>query len=68
MYARHRFPAALISYAVWLDFANNFACSFELIRQHFHPKQHRLFANEYRREMRQRFKTWRELTSTQIAV
>lgn len=48
--------------------AQRFCSSFELIRQHFHPKQHKLPATEYRQQMRQRFESWCELTSTQIAA
>jgi len=42
--------------------AQRFLSSFDLIRQHFHPKQHRLTATEYRQEIRQRFAIWSELT------
>jgi putative transposase len=48
--------------------AQRFLSSFELIRQHFHPKQHLLPAHEYRQVMRQRLSSWRELTGTQIAA
>jgi len=48
--------------------AQRFLSSFELIRQHFHPKQHRLPANQYRLVMHQRFLCWRELTGTPIAA
>ncbi len=48
--------------------AHSFLSAFGLIREHFHPKQHRLPATEYRQEMRQRFETWGELTGTQIAA
>ncbi len=43
--------------------AQRFLSSFELIRQHFHPKQHLLPAHEYRQVMRQRLSSWRELTA-----
>jgi len=48
--------------------AQRFLSSFELIRQHFHPKQHLLSADEYRQVIRQRLSSWRELTGTQIAA
>lgn len=44
-----------------------FLSSFELVRQHFHPKQHLLPAHEYCQVMRQRLESWRELTGTPIA-
>ncbi|WP_250126204.1 IS6 family transposase [Chroococcidiopsis sp. CCMEE 29] len=48
--------------------AQRFCSSYELIRQHFHPKQHLLPATEYRQQMRQRFESWHELTGTQAAA
>ena len=48
--------------------AQRFCSSYELIRQHFHPKQHLLPATEYRQQMCQRFESWRELTGTQAAT
>lgn len=48
--------------------AQRFCSSFELIRQHFHPKQHLLAATEYRQLLRQRFLSWRELTGTPSAA
>ncbi|MBV8887880.1 MAG: IS6 family transposase [Chroococcidiopsidaceae cyanobacterium CP_BM_RX_35] len=48
--------------------AQRFLSSFEFIRQHFHPQQHRLTATEYRQEMCQRFATWRELTDIKTAA
>ncbi|CAA9395547.1 transposase [uncultured Leptolyngbya sp.] len=45
-----------------------FLSAFELIRQHFHPKQHQLTAQEYRHQMRQRFENWRDLTGLQAAA
>lgn len=48
--------------------AQRFLSAFGLIREHFHLKQHLLTATEYRQQMRQRFKTWCELTGTQIAA
>jgi putative transposase len=48
--------------------AQRFLSAFELIRQHFHPKQHQLTANEYREQMHQRFESWRELTGLQATA
>jgi putative transposase len=48
--------------------AQRFLSSFELIQQHFHPKQHRLTATEYRQQMCQRFDSWRELSGIKIAA
>jgi len=48
--------------------AQRFLSSFELLRQHFHPKQHRLTATEYRQQMCQRIDSWRELTGIKIAT
>ena len=48
--------------------AQRFCSSFELIRQHFHPKQHPLSATEYRQVMHQRFLYWRELTAIKIVA
>jgi putative transposase len=42
--------------------AQRFLSSFEPIRGHFHPHQHKLCAIEYRETMSQRFASWRELT------
>lgn len=48
--------------------AQRFLSAFGLIREHFHPNQHVLTATEYRQQMRQRFKSWCELTGTPIAA
>ncbi|CAA9560064.1 hypothetical protein AVDCRST_MAG81-563 [uncultured Synechococcales cyanobacterium] len=45
--------------------APQFLAAFELIRQYFHPKQHQLFAQEFRQLMHQRLETWRTMTKTQ---
>ncbi len=37
--------------------AQRFLSAFELIRQHFHPKQHQLTAKEYREQMHQRLES-----------
>lgn len=42
--------------------AQRFLAAFEMIRQHFHPKQHQLTAQEFRQVMHQRFKSWRQVT------
>jgi len=36
--------------------------------QHFRPRRHRLSAHDYRREMAQRFQSWREVTDMVIAA
>ncbi len=48
--------------------AQRFLSAFELIRQHFHPKQHQLTAKDYREQMHQRMESWRELTGLQAAA
>lgn len=48
--------------------AQQFLSSFELIRQHLHPKQHQLPANEYRQVIRQCLSSWQELIGTQVAA
>lgn len=48
--------------------AQRFLSAFELIRGHFHPKQHQLTAKEYRQQMCQRFESWREIAGIQVAV
>ncbi len=40
--------------------AQRFLSAFELIRQHFHPKQNQLTAKEYREQMHQRFQDLRK--------
>lgn len=44
------------------DQAQRFLAAFDLIRQHFHPKQHQLSAKDYRQVMHQRFKSWQQVT------
>ena len=48
--------------------AQRFLSAFELIRQHFHLKQHQLTAKEYRDQMHQRLESWRELTGIKPAA
>ena len=43
--------------------AQRFLAAYGPIVQHFRPRRHLLPALAYRREMQQRFQTWRELTS-----
>jgi putative transposase len=38
------------------------------IAQHFRPRRHRLSAHDYRRELAQRFQSWREVTGMAIAA
>lgn len=42
--------------------AQRFLAPFEVIRQHFHPKQHQLTAKDYRQVMHQRFRSWQQVT------
>jgi len=42
--------------------AQRFLAAFEVIRQHFHPKQHQLSAQAFRQVMHQRFQSWRQVT------
>jgi putative transposase len=48
--------------------AQRFLAAYGPIAQHFRPCRHRFSAPEYRREMTQRFETWREVTGTPMAV
>jgi len=48
--------------------AQRFLSAYGPIAQHFRPRRHRFSAPTYRREMRKRFQSWREITSqTQAA-
>ncbi|CAA9344162.1 transposase, partial [uncultured Leptolyngbya sp.] len=49
-------------------YAQRFLSAFELIRQHFHLKQHQLTAKDYRDQMHQRLESWRELTGIKPAA
>jgi putative transposase len=48
--------------------AQRFLSAYGLITSHFRPRRHRLEAQDYRDEMKQRFQTWRELTGVQAAA
>jgi putative transposase len=48
--------------------AQRFLSAYGPIVSHFRPRRHRLSAPAYRQEMRQRFQTWREITSTTMAA
>ena len=48
--------------------AQRFLAAYGPIEQHFHPRRHRLSAPEYRQEMRQRFDSWRQITSLPTAA
>ncbi|MEP0920056.1 IS6 family transposase [Leptolyngbya sp. DQ-M1] len=48
--------------------AQRFLSAFDPIRRHFHPRQHQLSAKHYRKQLRQRFKDWREITDVKIAA
>jgi putative transposase len=43
--------------------AQRFLSAYDPIAQHFRPRRHLLPAPSYRQEMRQRFRTWQEVTS-----
>jgi len=45
-----------------------FLSAYGPIAQHFRPRRHRLSAHDYRREMAQRFQSWREVTGMVIAA
>jgi putative transposase len=45
-----------------------FLSAYGPIAQHFRPRRHRLSAHDYRREMAQRFQSWREVTGMAIAA
>ena len=42
--------------------------AFSGISPHFRPRRHRLSAEHYRREMTDRFTTWKEVTGTATAA
>jgi putative transposase len=48
--------------------AQRFLSAFSGISPHFRPGRHRLVAQEYRREMANRFTTWNEVTGTATAA
>ena len=48
--------------------AQRFLAAYGPITQHFRPPRHRFSAPEHRREMTQRFETWREITGTPMAA
>jgi putative transposase len=48
--------------------AQRFLAAYGPIAQHFRPRRHLLSASEYRREMRQRFESWTEITGTERAA
>jgi putative transposase len=48
--------------------AQRFLAAYGPIAEHFRPRPHRLPAPIYRQEMRQRFQTWQEITSTTVAA
>ncbi len=48
--------------------AQRFLSAFGLIREHVCPRQHRLRAEDYRRERARRFQVWNEVSSLQTAV
>jgi putative transposase len=48
--------------------AQRFLAAYGPIAQHFRPRRHLLPAPIYRQVMRQRFRTWQEITSTAMAA
>ena len=48
--------------------AQRFLSAYGPIAQHFRPRRHLLSAPEYRKEMRQRFESWAEITGTKRAA
>jgi putative transposase len=48
--------------------AQRFLSAYGPIAQHFQPRRHLLSAPEYRKEMRQRFESWAEITGTERAA
>jgi putative transposase len=48
--------------------AQRFLSAYGPIVSHFRPRPHQLSALAYRREMRQRFRTWREITGLAMAA
>src|ERR671923_671650 len=48
--------------------AQRFLAAYGPIAQHFRPRRHLLPASIYRQEMRQRFRTWQEITGTKRAA
>ena len=48
--------------------AQRFLSAYGPIAQHFRPRRHLLSASAYRQEMRNRFKSWAEITGTEWAA
>jgi putative transposase len=48
--------------------AQRFLSVYGPIAQHFRPRRHRVSASAYRQKMRQRFDTWRDITSLSTAA
>jgi putative transposase len=48
--------------------AQRFLSAFSGISPHFRPRRHLLHAEEYRREMANRFSTWNEVTGLTTAA
>jgi putative transposase len=48
--------------------AQRFLAAYGPIASHFRPRRHRLSAPAYHQEMRQRFRTWQEITGLAIAA
>jgi transposase-like protein len=50
------------------EHAQRFLAAYGPIASHFRPRRHRLSASAYRQQMRQQFRTWREITSLAMAA
>ena len=48
--------------------AQRFLSAFSVISPHFRPRRHLLHAEEYRREMANRFSTWNDVTGLTAAA
>jgi putative transposase len=53
---------------VMRNVSQRFLAAYGPIAQHFRPRRHRLSAHDYRREMAQRFQSWREVTGMAMAA
>ena len=69
-YAGHRFPAEIISYAVWLYFrfplslrhVDEILAAHDQISNLFHLRRDHLPANQYRADRTRAFQTWAEIS------
>jgi putative transposase len=76
-YKGHRYPVEIINHTRQREramkrftspgHAQRFLSAFSGISSHFRPGRHRLTAPEWRAEMADRFRVWREVTATVVA-